>query len=221
MDRDFESRETCRFFIRHNEEIAMTRIKPLTMEELPEQTQAAMKFSENLMGYVPNSVMTMAHWPELLAAFRGLVATIYGESAIDNGLKRLIGAVVSAAAGCQYCMAHTTLGAQDVGVDEKKVKAVWDYQASDLFSDAERAALDLAFAAGQVPNAASDDHFVALDPYYDERQKTEIIAVISMFGFLNRWNDTLATGLEDKPFESATTLYSPDQWQAGQHRREL
>lgn len=198
----------------------MTRITPLTMDELPDETQAALKFSENLMGYVPNSVMTMAHWPELLGAFRGLVSVIYGESAIDNGLKRLIGAVVSAAAGCQYCKAHTTLGARDVGVDEDKVKAVWDYQSSDLFTEAERAALDLAFAAGQVPNAATDAHFTALDAFYDERQKTEIIAVISMFGFLNRWNDSLATELEDKPFNSATALYTPDQWQAGPHRRQ-
>lgn len=196
----------------------MTRIKPLTMEQLPDETQAALKFSENLMGYVPNSVMTMAHWPELLGAFRGLVSVIYGESAIDNQLKRLIGAVVSAAAGCQYCKAHTTLGARDLGVDETKVQAVWDYQTSDLFNDAERAALDLAFAAGQVPNAATDTHFATLDAHYNARQKTEIMAVISMFGFLNRWNDTLATELEDKPFESASTLYSEDQWQAGQHR---
>lgn len=197
----------------------MTRIKPLTLDELPDETQASLKFSENLMGYVPNSVMTMAHWPELLAAFRGLVSVIYGPSAIDNGLKRMIGAVVSAAAGCQYCMAHTTLGARDVGVDEEKVAAVWDYQTSALFSAAERAALGLAFVAGQVPNAATDEHFAALDAHFDERQKTEIMAVISMFGFLNRWNDSLATALEDKPLESASNLFTPDQWQPGQHRR--
>ncbi|ASK88888.1 carboxymuconolactone decarboxylase family protein [Sphingorhabdus sp. SMR4y] len=196
----------------------MTRIKPLSKAELPEETLAALNFSENLMGYVPNSVMTMAHWPELLLAFRGLVSVIYGDSAIDNGLKRMIGAVVSAAAGCRYCMAHSTLGARDVGVDEAKVQAVWEYQTSDLFSDAERAALDLAFAAGQVPNAATDDHFLVLDAHYDERQKTEIMAVIGMFGFLNRWNDTLVTGLEDKPFESASALFRTDQWQPGAHR---
>lgn len=196
----------------------MARIEPLKLEQLPESTQTALKFSENLMGYVPNSVMTMAHWPELLSAFRGLVSVIYGESEIELGLKRLIGAVVSAAAGCQYCKAHTTLGACDVGVDEEKVKAVWEYQTSDLFTDAERAALDLAFAAGQVPNTATDAHFEALNSHFSEREKTEIMAVISMFGFLNRWNDSLATELEDKPFESASSLFTADQWQPGQHR---
>ena len=172
------------------------------------------------MGYVPNSVLTMAHWPELLNAFRGMVSVIYGESALDNQLKRLIGAVVSAAAGCQYCKAHTTLGARDLGVDEAKIAAVWDYQTSDLFSDAERAALDVAFAAGQVPNAVTDAMFERLGTHYDPRQMTEIMAVIGMFGFLNRWNDSLATALEDKPFESASALFSADQWQPGPHRRE-
>ena len=197
----------------------MTRIKPLTIEDLPRETQAALAFSKQLMGYVPNSVMTMAHWPELLGAFRGLVSVIYGESAIDNGTKRLIGAVTSAAAACQYCKAHTTLGAIDLGVDEEKVKAVWSYQTSDLFSDAERAALDVAFAAGQTPSAVTDAHFERLSNYYTAREMTEIMAVISMFGFLNRWNDSLATALEDKPFNSASSLFDKSQWQAGQHRK--
>ena len=87
----------------------MTRIKPLTIEELPAETQAALEFSKQLMGYVPGSVMIMAHWPELLGAFRGLVSVIYGDSAIDNGLKRIIGAV----RGC--CWVSILQGAHDAG----------------------------------------------------------------------------------------------------------
>jgi hypothetical protein len=58
------------------------------------------------MGYVPGSVMIMAHWPELLGAFRGLVSVIYGDSAIDNGLKRLIGAVTRLLLGVILQGAH-------------------------------------------------------------------------------------------------------------------
>jgi hypothetical protein len=39
--------------------------------------------------------------------------------------------------------------------------------------------------------------------------------VIALFGFLNRWNDTLATPLEDEPIE----YLSRGGWQAGKHRR--
>jgi hypothetical protein len=36
-----------------------------------------------------------------------------------------------------------------------------------------------------------------------DEQVVEIVGVIAMFGFLNRWNDTLATPLEDEPLEFA------------------
>ncbi len=137
--------------------------------------------------------MKMMRWPELPVAFRGPVSVIYGTSEIDNGLAHLNGSVVSAAAGCQYYKAHTTLGACDAGVDEAKVKAVWVYHSSALFTVAERIARDLEFA----PNAGTDEHFAALDRYYEERQKTELKAGSSMFSFQNRWNDTLTRELED------------------------
>ena len=38
-----------------------------------------------------------------------------------------------------------------------------------------------------------------LGKHFDEEQQLEIVAVISMFGFLNRWNATLATELEALP----------------------
>ena len=36
-----------------------------------------------------------------------------------------------------------------------------------------------------------------------ERQIVQIVGVISLFGFLNRWNDTVATQLESAPSEFA------------------
>ena len=69
---------------------------------------------------------------------------------------------------------------------------------SPLYSAAERAALDLAVAAGAVPNAATDQMFLELRKHWTEEQIVEIVGVIAVFGF-NRWNDTLATPLEDEP----------------------
>lgn len=86
---------------------------------------------------------------------------------------------------------------------------VWEYQTSKLFSNAERAALDLALAAGQQPNAATDEHFRTLEKYFSGQQIIEIAGVISLFGFLNRWNDTLATQLEDTPLSFAQSNLYP------------
>ena len=194
----------------------MTRIAPKDPAEALGGPEAA-EFARNMMGYIPNSVLTMAHWPELLTAFRGMVGVIYGESALDNGFKRLIGHAVSLAAGCRYCQAHTGHGAVEQGVDQAKLDALYDFENSGAFSEGERAALALAFAAGGQPNAATDAHFERLREHYSEKEQVEIMAVISMFGFLNRWNDTLATSLEDVPTAFATDELASKGWDRGAH----
>lgn len=196
----------------------MAHIDPLTLENVPEQLKPMLAMAEARMGFVPNSMLTMAHWPELVQSFTPLVATVLGGGTLPQDLKQMIAAVVSSAAGCRYCEAHTTHGsAEKMGVSEEKVAKVWEFQTSDLFSDAERAALDLAFAAGQVPNAATDAHFEVLRAHYDEREIVEIVAVISVFGFLNRWNDTMATTLEAEPRDFAEAIMQPAGWAIGKH----
>jgi hypothetical protein len=53
-------------------------------------------------------------------------------------------------------MAHTAGGALHFGIEDKKLAAVWDYQTSPLFNEAERVTLDFAIAAAQVPNDTLD-----------------------------------------------------------------
>jgi len=199
----------------------MSRIAPLTMEELPEDTRKSMQYAQSIMGFAPNDVLTMARWPELLTAIEQLVAVIYKPGELDAVLKRMIATIISGASGCRYCQAHTAHGAVKMGgADTAKITAVWEYQTSDLFSDAERAALDLALAAGQQPNASTDEHFSALEKHFSSQQIMEIMGVIGLFGFLNRWNDTLATELEDQPLEFATSSLKAKDWNAGKHAKK-
>ena len=199
----------------------MTRIAPMSVEDLPAETRRNLAYAEELMGFTPNDVLTMAHWPELLNAMEQLVAVIYKPGALDPVLKRMIATITSGASGCRYCQAHTAHGAVKMaGADAEKVAQVWEYQSSPLFTDEERAALDLALAAGTQPNAATDAHFRALEEYFSREQIMEMMGVISLFGFLNRWNDTLATTLEDAPMEFASSTYSSDVWEAGRHRSD-
>jgi uncharacterized peroxidase-related enzyme len=199
----------------------MSRITPLTPEQLPPATRTSLAYAEQLMGFTPNDVLTMARWPALLGAMQQLVAVIYKPGELDAGLKRLIATVVSGAAGCRYCQAHTAHGAEKMaGVDLAKIAAVWEYQTNPLFSEAERTALDLALAAGQQPNAATDAHFRELEKHFSAQAIMEIMGVIGLFGFLNRWNDTLATELETAPMQFAKANLRAQDWQAGRHERE-
>lgn len=196
----------------------MARIEPLGIEDLPVEARPILEYAQQLMGFVANDVLTMARWPELLLAMQQLVAVIYGPGRLDDGLKRLIGMVASAAAGCRYCQAHTAHGTSLVaGVSREKVSAVWDFENSELFDDRERAALRIARGAGQTPSAVTDAEFADLRRHFGEREVMEIMGIICLFGFLNRWNDTVATELESVPFNFATEHLPADSWSPGKH----
>src|SRR5947207_10428729 len=175
------------------------RIMPLPPEHCPELKEQFEAMRKNL-GFIPNSILMLQRKPKLAKALAQMTAAVWDpEGEVDRGFKRIIAHVASRTAGCQYCMAHTAGGALHFGVDDKKLAAIWDYQTSPLFNAAERAALDLAVAGASVPNAATAEMFATLRTYWNEEQIVEIVGVIAMFGFLNRWNDTLATPLEDEP----------------------
>jgi uncharacterized peroxidase-related enzyme len=157
-------------------------------------------------------MMTMAHWPELTQAFVGLGATILHSGEPDPGLKQMIAFAVSNAAGCRYCQAHTAQTAQHHNVSAEKIQAVFEFESSDLFPDQEKAALRVAVHAGMVPNAVDTEHMSELSEHFSDKQAIEVVAVISLFGFLNRWNDTLATTLETARQELTSAKASRTYW---------
>jgi len=196
---------------------AAARIAPLPPEQTPElrEQYEAMKKS---LGFLPNSILIMQRVPKLAKALSQMTAAVWDPAGkVDRGFKRLIAHVSSRAAGCQYCMAHTAGGALHFGVEDEKLAAVWDYQTSPLFSPAERAALDFAVAAASVPNAVTDDMFVEMRKHWSEDQIVEVIGCISLFGFLNRWNDTLATPLEREPIAVGERFLAKGGWSVGKH----
>jgi uncharacterized peroxidase-related enzyme len=195
------------------------RLAPLPADHTPE-LKDHLEVARQRMGFIPNSMLIMQRNPKLTKAFGMLSAAIWDpDGKVDRKLKRLISHVASRAAGCQYCMAHTAEGAAKYGVEDKKLDAVWDYQTSPLFSAAERAALDLAVAASTVPNGVTDEMFLQLRKHWSEDEIIEIVGVISVFGFLNRWNDTLATPLEESPLHFGEQHLAAHGWEAGKHLR--
>ena len=167
---------------------------------------------EGAMGYLPNAYLGMAKRPELLKAFSALVMTIFTQPGLDQGTRQLIALASSLSAGCKYCQAHTSHGASNAGVEESKIVDILNYKESEFYSESEKAVLDLAFAAGQTPNASNEMHFVELKKYYSKEVITDIVSVISIFGYLNRWNDTLGTELEDMPKEFVENKLKPLGW---------
>lgn len=195
----------------------MPRIAGVTPDDSPEYRSLEALCVETL-GFVPNSVLAMLRVPGLAQGLGALNGAVMGMGRVDKAFKRLIAHMASRAAGCQYCMAHTAAGAQLHGISADKLDALWSFERSALFTPAERVALELALAAGQVPNGVDDALFSRVREHWSEEQILEIVGVVSLFGFLNRWNDTLATPLEAHPVAVAERHLAPHGWVPGKHR---
>ena len=195
----------------------MPRLEPLPPETTPE-LKDHFDFFLGTLGFTPNSVLTMQRRPKLVQAFAQLNAAVMDPAGeVDLGLRRLIGHVASQAGGCVYCQAHTLLGARNFGVADEKLAQVWDFARSPLFDERERVALEFALAAASQPNAVTDELFARLRAQWSEGEIVEILGVIAMFAFLNRWNDTMGTPLEPVPAEVARRAAGERGWSPGKH----
>ena len=197
----------------------MPRLEPLPLEARQGLDEVAEGATARL-GFVPNSLMTMARRPDIALAFNRLANVVMGStSTIDAGLRNMVSQAASRSAGCGYCMAHTASGSISCGLPSAKEEALWDYETSPLFTPAERVALRVADRAGRTPNAVTDEDFDELKSHYTPEQIVDLVAVIAMFGFLNRWNDTMATELEAIPTEAGERFLASRGWTVGKHGR--
>jgi len=182
----------------------MSRLDPLRIEELSPDMSEFLKMAEESMGFQPNDLFIMARLPHLVKAASGLVAAAYSNTGeVSLELKKLVALVCSDSAGSTYCRAHNAHGAFRSGVSMEKIQAIWNYETSNQFSEPERAALRLAQGGAQAPVSVSNSDFDKLKKYYTDKQIAELVAVIALFGFLNRWNAIMATDLESLPLKFA------------------
>lgn len=195
----------------------MAHMKPLPAETTPELKDDFAIF-EKILGFVPNSLLTMQRRPKMVTGFGELTKAVMDpEGSVDLGLMRLIAHFSSRAAGCQYCEAHSLVAAKIHHVSQEKLDAIWDYQTSPLYSDAERVALDFALAAGSVPNAVDAELFSRMKNHWSEDQIVQILGAVCLYGFLNRWNDSMATELEESPREMGENTLASGGWTGGKH----
>ena len=198
----------------------MQRISPAPQERFEEVADHMARWTKQ-KGYPPNSWLTMVRKPGVFRAYRNLhTAVMIEQGELPKGLKFMIAEVVSMAAGDPYCAAHNAENAAHVGgVDIGKVEALAQFRASPLFSEAERAALELADAAGRCPPAVTERHFEELKKHYSEDAIVEIVAVLALLGWLNRWCMTFAPELEVDAAQFAEKHLAPSGWTPGVHAR--
>ncbi|MCS5590490.1 MAG: carboxymuconolactone decarboxylase family protein [Candidatus Thioglobus sp.] len=196
----------------------MAHMEPLSFDSVPEDIQERFTHYNKTRGFTPNSIQTMVRRPNIVRAFMQMNQVVLYEGTVDEELKMLVSLIASQAAGCRYCQAHMANLSKIYNASQEKIAMAWDFESCNLFSDAEKAALRLAYYGAMSPSQASQAHFDEAYKYFDEGQVVEIVASISLFGFLNRWNDTMATELEDLPKEVAKDMIGGNfGWEPGKH----
>lgn len=196
----------------------MNRLEPLQQESLPE-LQATFEAFRERMGFVANSGLIMARRPKILKALGQLALAVFDkeESTVPYSIKACIGQLASWTTGCLYCQAHFANNSLRSGVDAEKLENLWNFEQSNLFPEKEKVALRFTLAACQIPNNVTDADFEHLKQFWDDGQIVEILATLCYVGFLNRWNDTLATTLEDHPANVARSHLQGTNWGPGKH----
>ncbi len=195
----------------------MPLVAPLASDHSEDVAELARFFFEAL-GFVPNSVLTMQRRPAIAKAFINLnKAVMENAGRVTSEQKRLIGYLASNVAGCRYCQAHTALAAKRYGASDERLAAIWDYAGSPLFTEAEKAAFDFAVAASAVPNAVTPEVAERMRRCWTDEEIVEILGVISLFGYLNRWNDSMATTLERGADDIGSAYLQPAGWVRGKH----
>lgn len=183
-----------------------------------QQAQKMSSFYEETLGFTPNSLFTMMHRPRIVSAFVELnQAVMENKGRVTSGLKRLIAYISSMTTGCRYCEAHAIRAAVRYGSDEDKLNHIWDYKTYPAFSAAEKAAFDLAVAASSVPNGVDDAIAENMRKHWQEGEIVEIMGVIALFGYLNRWNDSMGTQLEGPAAADGEKLLGANNWEIGKH----
>ena len=195
----------------------MPLVTPLSAAHDLETKELAEFFNETL-GFCPNSVLTMQRRPAISKAFINLnKAVMANEGRVTSALKRMIAWVSSNATGCRYCQAHAIRAAERYGAAQEQLDNIWEYKTHAAFSEAERAALDFSLAASMVPNAVDAKIKETLYKYWNEGEIVEMLGVISLFGYLNRWNDSMGTSLEEDAIDSGNKFLRKNGFELGKH----
>jgi len=157
-------------------------------------------------------------WPELARIFEDLVGLVMvSPNNLSRQLRSELFTMASVAGGCQHCQAHGAYTLHLMGVDANRIRDIWTFEQSTAFTDAEKAALRLARDGASVPNMVEPRHFADLRKHYSDRQIVEMLAVISLAGWFNRWNNSIATVTDQESVDWARANLQAVGWNLGKH----
>jgi AhpD family alkylhydroperoxidase len=131
--------------------------------------------------------------PDLTTGVQHLFKAIYAAGVPQQTLD-LVHLRASQINGCSFCVDAGSKSAEKKGMSTEKLLAVPAWYESELFDDAERAALALTEAATRLadrPGAVTDEIWAEAAKHFNEQQLGALVLMVGVSNFFNRINTTL------------------------------
>lgn len=123
--------------------------------------------------------------PEAYHAMPGLEVLVH-QSALNPRLLEIVKIRASQINGCAFCLDRHTEQAEQLGESSQRIRAVASWREAGLFSEAERAALELAEALTEISKqAVSRDLYQRIRTHFDQHA---LLALITAINTVNAWN---------------------------------
>jgi AhpD family alkylhydroperoxidase len=131
--------------------------------------------------------------PTSMKLFKHLNAAgqVVSQSTLPRATQELVKLRSSQINGCGYCTDMHTKDAVAAGESQLRLNLVAAWREATVFTEAERAALELAEQGTRIADAAggvTDEAWANAAKHYDEEQLGALVAVIAMINFYNRVN---------------------------------
>ena len=128
--------------------------------------------------------------PDIFPAIQTLIKATHS-AGVPRQVLELVHLRASQLNGCSPCVDAGARSARKAGVGEEPLFAVAAWRETPYFSEAERAALELAEAATRLSDRADpvpDAVWNAVAAHFDERQLAALVLWIATTNFFNRLN---------------------------------
>jgi AhpD family alkylhydroperoxidase len=112
-------------------------------------------------------------------------------SALPAATQELVKIRASQINGCGFCTDMHTKDAAQAGETSVRLNLVATWREATVFTDAERAALELAEQGTRIADAAggvTDEAWANATKYYDEDQLAALVSIIALINAFNRLN---------------------------------
>ncbi|HHE76448.1 MAG TPA: hypothetical protein ENL27_00445 [Candidatus Parcubacteria bacterium] len=165
----------------------MAIISSLGKDEISEPAREIYEEFEKDGKKVPEWVRVMAHRPEILKEFFELFKSIMGEGKIDKKLKWTIAYTVSETLKCPFCVDVTSKMLKKMGATDEEIEQT---KKMGNLSEREKDVLELVKEVTLKAHICTPELFEKMKKEFSEPEIVEIVSIIGLFNYINRFNNT-------------------------------